>query len=162
MEPQSEVRKTDRVTVMITAESVIAGFMIAYGALNNQMLLYWSDPKNQGSPVTTYLAGVWIYAAVLTCLTSILLLHASLDTNSMEDVRYKLGNYLFDWTILMTGAFIFANVSSIYHFTAMPEHTTYDVPVTPWAFVAWSGFIAYGGFLVFIWALARMAHKKEI
>ena len=38
---ESPVGKKDKVTVLITVEAIIAGFMIAYGALNTQRLVLY-------------------------------------------------------------------------------------------------------------------------
>ncbi|MGD0177027.1 MAG: hypothetical protein ABSC50_09420 [Candidatus Bathyarchaeia archaeon] len=88
---------TGKVTTLITAEAIIAGFMIAYGALNGQMLTYWRDQTigtSTNKVITTYLVGVWIYGIVITCFASILLLYSSID-KSDTDRRYKAGYWLF-------------------------------------------------------------------
>lgn len=165
IESQSEVPLTDKtgkVTSLITAESIIAGFMIAYGALNGQMLIYWSEPRHHGSLVTTYIVGVGIYAIVITCLASILLLYWSLDTNEMDDVRYKAGYGLFIWAIFLSCVFVNVAVWSIYHFTTATDHKPYDVPVTPWTTVSVIGFYGYVVFLIYVGALAILTHSKEV
>jgi hypothetical protein len=168
MESQGGVtrsNKTDRVKVMITAESVIAGFMIAYGALNLQMLVYWTEKEHVGSLVTTYLSGVLIYLVALTCLTSIILLHASLDTDSTEDARYKWGSWLFNWTILMTAIFVCLNVDSIYTFTKPPPLGHERVPQTWLPDASVDGmlifFIFYGLAMGVIWLCATWAQKRQ-
>lgn len=116
-------------TVLITAESIVAGFMIAYGALNGQLLVDWS--RHHGSLMTTYIAGIVVYAIVLTCFVSIVLLFNSLHTNrtigknkeeekknkQKLDWRYDAGYDLFLMAILGSAVFVVTNGISIHQFT---------------------------------------------
>lgn len=162
MESASEAllaNKTGKVTALITAESVIAGFMIAYAAINGQMLIHWTEPQHN-FPVTTYIAGIVIYAIVLTCFVSILLLYESLDTEEMDDVRYKTGYGLFIWAIFLACAYVIGAAVSIYHFTVTTEHQPYPVPVNPWATVVMAGFFVYVVLLIFIGSSSMLTHYK--
>lgn len=152
--------KKDRVTVLITVEAIIAGFMITYGSLNGQMLIYWSILKNGGSPVTTYLSGVWIQLVVITSLTSILLLHASLSSNSMKDPRYTWGSFLFNVAIIMTFLFVATNALSIYHFTV--TNSTYNIAPSPAAQWMLLVFIVAVGGLFCIWAGATLWSRTTL
>jgi small-conductance mechanosensitive channel len=107
--------------VLITAEAIIAGFLIAYGAVNGQMLTYWSNRPN-GSPTTTYIAGIVLDAIVLTSFLSIVLLFNSLHTTNTNDTKNLLGRYnagydLFLWAILGSMAWVVTNGYSIYQYT---------------------------------------------
>jgi hypothetical protein len=116
---------TNKVTVLITAESIIAGFMIAYGALNGQLLVHWSH-YGGSYMMTTYIAGIVIYTIVLTCFVSIVLLFNSLSTNNYGNPsigatervrRYDAGYDLFLMAILGSAVFVVTNGISIHHFT---------------------------------------------
>ena len=109
--------KTAQVTALMTAESVIAGFMIAYSALIGQNLLYWTDPHHHGSPFTTFLVGLAIYGIVLTFFRSILLLFKSIETRKTNEGKYKAGYELFIAAMLGAGTYIILNALSTYHFT---------------------------------------------
>jgi hypothetical protein len=120
----------DKVTVLITAEAIIAGFMFAYGALNGQMLVNWNfgfgcqsygTHCNTSGLMGTYIAGVIINAVVLTSFASILLLLNSLPgSNEKEAVRtrrFYWGYDLFLMAILWTAVYVGIGSYSIYHFT---------------------------------------------
>lgn len=150
-------------TTLITAESIIAGFMIAYGALNGQMLLYWRNSANHGSPMTTYLVGVWIYAIVITCFASILLLYSSIDTKE-NDRRYRAGYWLFIWAMFLSGLFVNVGVYSINHF--ITYNTTVEVSATPWVTVSEGAFYGYVVILIIvggwvIWTTRKKVGKAE-
>lgn len=160
-------------TVLITAEAIIAGFMIAYGALNGQLLLKWSR-YGPSYMMTTYIAGIVINAIVLTCFVSIVLLFNSLRTNSANKTdddlqgRYDAGYGLFLTTILGSMVFVFTNGFSIWHFTFGSEHMPiHCVLVTLFADVLFYAFVVYFVFLsailLFSWkgnlsCFARHAH----
>ena len=139
--------KTEKVTVLITVESIIAGFMIAYGALNMQMLAHWAK---EGAPlVGTAVAGIWIYAIVLTCFVSILFLYCSLDTDSKYgsfDVRYAWGFCLFCWIIVLSTIYVGETAHSIYRLTVrtncMGQHAPWCYPDTL-ATLTWNLFKVY-------------------
>lgn len=158
--------KTNKVTALITAESIIAGFMIAYGALVGQMLVYWADPLHWSDPLhppsllTTYFAGVLIYAIVLTCFVSILLLFKSLDAEETDDSRYKAGYCLFIWAIVVSCLYVALNVGSIYHFTVTPDHKPLPLPAEPGATLSLIGFIDYAAFLFFLGVLAILKYSE--
>jgi nitrate reductase NapE component len=113
---ESTASKTEKVTVLVTVESLIAGFMIAYGALNMQMLTYWAEPGHCGSPVSTFMAGLVVYGIVLTCFASILFLFWSLRVNGY-DARYTYGWVLFTVTIFVSAIYVLQTVISIHDFT---------------------------------------------
>lgn len=122
----------DKVTALITAESIIAGFMIAYGTLVGQMLMYWSQVKG-ASLFTTFQAGLLASAVVLTCFRSVLLLFKSLDAKGTNNVKYKAGYDLFIVAILGSCLYVIMNVASIYNFTL--NRTTVNVAEWPLAAV---------------------------
>jgi hypothetical protein len=131
-QPDERATRKERVSVLITAESIIAGFMIAYGALNGSMLIYWSNPRHHGSPITTYIAGMVIYAIVLTCFVSIILLFNSLPTTEgpgteydrLLDSRCNVGYDLFLMAILGSVAFVLISGYSIYHYAVTNQTIT--------------------------------------
>lgn len=159
--------KTDKVTALITAESIIAGFMIAYGALVGQMLVYWSDRSHAGSLFTTYFAGLLIYAIVLTCFVSILLLFMSIDDDEANGLKYKRGYYLFICAILVACCYVVLNVGSIYNFTISTHHTPLDVPLmvgltdTEAATISVIAFFVYAAFLFVVLILTIMRRSKK-
>jgi hypothetical protein len=149
--------RTNRVTVLVTAESIIAGFMIAYGALNGQMLFDWSRVKD-ASLMPTYIAGIVIYAIVLTCLVSIILLFTSVPThrqinggnNKDEEQRNLLCNAgydLFLMAILGSAVFVFVNGLSIHHFIVTDQMPISCIPLEL-ANVLFKEFLFYAVFLV--------------
>jgi hypothetical protein len=164
---KTDKNDTDKVTALITAESIIAGFMIAYGALVGQNLLYWSEPKHQGSLFTTYFAGILIYAIVLTCFVSILLLFKSLDANEKDGVRYKAGYRLFSLAIVVSCVYVVLNVGSIYHFTVSTDHKPLEVTLlglgdkeaATWLVTA---FLVYAVILFDVFLLAIMRHPNAM
>jgi len=102
------------VTALITAEAIIAGFMISYATLVSQMLTYWSE--HRGSLFTTFQAGLLASAVVLTCFRSIFVLHRSISSKSTT-TDYEEGYAMFVAAILLSGIYVVLNVLSIYHFT---------------------------------------------
>jgi hypothetical protein len=117
----------------MTAESVIAGFMISYAALLGPNLLYWAEPAHHGSTFTTFLVGLLIFGIVLTFFRSLLLLFNSIKTSETDMKRYKAGYELFMAAMLGAGTFVILNALSVYHFTLRnavfeisPEFTTLD------------------------------------
>jgi hypothetical protein len=144
--------RKERVAVLITAESIIAGFMIAYGAINGQLLVQWS--RYGGSYMTTtYVAGIVIYTIVLTCFVSIALLFNSLrteNTNRTEDDlrgRYNAGYDLFLMAILGSAVFVVTSGYSIYHLAVSSDYMPISIPVRPLADVLFGAFLVYAGFL---------------
>ncbi len=134
-ELQSEpslANQTEKVTVLITAESIIAGFMFTYGALVGQMLVHWSEICD-ASLFTTFAAGVLIYAIVLTSFRSILLLFKSIDTNAQSAINYEAGYYLFVASIFFSGVYVVLNIVSIFLFTVGSNHKPLPFPATPWS-----------------------------
>ena len=113
----------EKVGVLITAESIIAGFMIAYATLVTQMLFSWSRVEG-ASLFTTLQAGLLASAVVLTCFRSILLLYKSADHKPTDEsemakakMNYGAGYDLFVAAILLSGIYVIFNALSIYHFT---------------------------------------------
>ena len=97
------------------------------------MLFEWSQVNvehttSAPSLFTTFLAGILIYAIVVTCFRSILILFKSFDTNETDDVNYKAGHDLFTVAVLGSCAYVIMNVLSIYHFTITPDHLPLDIP----------------------------------
>lgn len=56
--------RDERTTVLITAESIIVGFLVAYAAIFNQTLVYW---RQKEAPLFgTVVAALLVYALALT------------------------------------------------------------------------------------------------
>jgi hypothetical protein len=130
-----------RVNALITAESIIAGFMIAYGALGGQLLIYWGK---HGRPETTYLAGILVNAIILTCLASIYILFRSIN----RGYGYWAGYNLFKLALFGSSFFVIINAISITHFTAFSPHTAISLPDTCHLVFASGG--AFGGYVSFL------------
>lgn len=151
----------DRVTVLITAESIIAGFMIAYGALNGQLLAYWS--RHGGRLMGTYIAGIVIDAVVLTCFASIVLLFNSIPTTTNRNKgRYYAGYDLFLMAILGSIIFVVANGFSIYHFTVGPNHTPIYINVRPLADLLFYAFLVYAVVLIMLLPMMLICNCKVL
>jgi hypothetical protein len=109
-----------RVNALITAESIIAGFMIAYGALGGQLLIYWGEHER---PETTYLAGILVNAIILTCFASIYILFRSVHRGVKFCIEYEAGYNLFKLALFGSVCFVIINAFSISRFTAFSPHT---------------------------------------
>ncbi len=106
--------KTRRVTALMTAESIIVGFSIAYASLINERVVHLRD---FGKPVfTTVLAGLLVYGLVLTAFRSLLLFYKSIRTDDPFERNYNSGYDLFLMTILGSGLFALMNAASIVHY----------------------------------------------
>lgn len=142
--------KTQKVTALMTAESIIAGFMFTYGALVGQMLVHWAEVPC-ASLFTTFFAGVLIYAIVLTSFRSLLLLFKSIDEGDPYNINYNAGYDLFIWAVILSGFYVVMNVFSIYLFSVAPVHMPYNAPVTRMEYdeVA-AAFLLYAIAIVFI------------
>lgn len=147
----------NRVTALITAEAIIAGFMIAYGAVNGQLLTQWAayEDLHPGAyppgalVITTFLAGIGIYTIVLTCLVSIPLLFKS--TNPECRGSYEAGYDLFGLALLASATFTVSSAFSIWHFTIASDHVPFScIPVNPVAHLALGFFVLYTGILAVV------------
>ena len=122
----------NEVTALITAEAIIAGFMISYATLVSQMLTYWSE--HRGSLFTTFQAGLLASAVVLTCFRSIFVLYRSINSKStkVNTTDYEEGYAMFIAAILLSGIYVVLNVLSIYHFTLrrLPIAPLSDFPLS--------------------------------
>lgn len=138
--------------MLITAESIIAGFMIAYATLVSQMLFNWSTVKG-ASLFTTFQAGLLASAVVLTCFRSIFLLYRSTaPTNADKNSDYGVGYDMFIAAILLSGIYVMLNVLSIFHFTFLSSLSIKPTPIpTPWDFG--SSFFELVLFSLYIWIL---------
>lgn len=156
---------------MITAESIIAGFMIAYGAVNGQVLVDWS--RHGGRLTGTYIAGMLINGVVLTSLVSILFLLSSVPTNvnikdrgdPKEDKykqKYCAGYDLFLMGILGTAVFVVTNSFSIYRFTVSLPHVPMIIPINPLADILYHEFMLYAAFLLVLLIIGLVLNCKEV
>jgi hypothetical protein len=157
------------VAVLITAESIIAGFMIAYGAINGQLLVQWSH-VDSSYMMTTYIAGIVIYTIVLTCFVSIVLLFDSLGTESTTEqeqdhlrAKYNAGYDLFLMAILGSAVFAFASGYSIYHITVTPGNVPiYCNSVPPLAEVLFGAFGVYAVSLPLLVLVPLILQRRRI
>ena len=141
--------------MLITAESIIAGFMIAYATLVSQMLFNWSRVKG-ASLFTTFQAGLLASAVVLTCFRSIFLLYRSTAPTNADknaDADYEVGYDMFIAALLLSGIYVMLNVLSIYRFTLLSSVSIKPTPIsTPWdlgsSFVELVSFCLYIGILL--------------
>lgn len=140
--------KTEKVTVLMTVESVIAGFMITYGALVGQMLITWRELH--GELFTTVFAGVLIYALVLTALRSMLLLFKSIDRKDQDDANYMAGYSLFKTLVYGSGLYVLLNVASILNFGITQKPVPYPATFENCAGLG-IGFLAYAILYVGLW-----------
>jgi NADH:ubiquinone oxidoreductase subunit 6 (subunit J) len=179
-EPDQNATQTrsvkDRVTVLITAESIIAGFMIAYGAVNSQLLVSWGCKSfeavcDRTGLVGTYIAGVFINGVVLTSLASIMFLLSSIPTNEEAKVKskpeehryrqnYNAGYDLFIATILGTAVFVVSNTISIHNFTVTLSGM--PIPVQPVADLLYYEFWLYVVFLAALLAMALIFDCEKV
>lgn len=118
-----------------------------------QNLLYWADPHHHGSPFTTFLIELPIYAIVLTFFRSLLLLFKSMKTIDTDEVKYKAGYELFIAAILGAGTFVILNALSTYHFTL--RHATFEIPDN---FIPLDSTVAL---ILFFGYVAVLLHKPE-
>lgn len=117
--------------MIITAESIIAGFMITYAALVSQMLVSWST-KTGASLFTTLQAGLLTSLVVLTCFTSIVYLYRSTDS---PDLRANSGNFqigydLFIAALLGTGLYVIFNILSWFRFSLLSFQGVQPYPIS--------------------------------
>jgi hypothetical protein len=126
--------------MIITAESIIAGFMIAYAALVSQMLVSWSKVLG-ASLFTTFQAGLLTSLVVLTCFQSILFLYRSTGPlNRQPNIEdFQTGYDLFIAALLGTGIYVILNIISWYRFYLLmyfsvpnpkPISIPYELPVS--------------------------------
>jgi hypothetical protein len=112
---QPSKRMDRKVTVLITAESIIVGFLAAYATLVNSTLVYWSE--RGGQVFTTVFAGLLIYAMMLTAFRSVHLLFRSIDTDDPENEDYRAGYDLFLIVLFGSGIYVLMNAASVVHFS---------------------------------------------
>jgi len=137
--------------------------MIAYGAVNGQILLIWACKSeltanvncDMSGLVGTYVAGMMINVVVLTSFASILFLLSSIPLNienggRFEEVRtkYYAGYDLFLVALLGTAVFVVSNSSSIYNFTVKLAGMSWHVH--PLADLLYYEFWLYVGVLVIV------------
>jgi hypothetical protein len=145
--------------------------MIAYGAVNGQLLVGWGCQSfgalcNMSGLMGTYIAGMEINVVVLTSLASILLLLNSIPTSNKEPAvckgRYYLGYDLFLIAILGTVAFVFGNAISIHSFTVSPIHVAMNIPVEPLAGLIFRVFLFYAGLLAVVLVMALLVNSVKL
>ena len=112
---QPSKRMDRKVTALITAESIIVGFLAAYATLVNSTLVYWSE--RGGQIFTTVFAGLLIYAMMLTAFRSVHLLFRSIDTDDPENEDYRAGYDLFLIVLFGSGIYVLMNAASVVHFS---------------------------------------------
>ena len=142
--------RTRRVTALMTAESIIVAFLVAYGPTVNSTLV---SLMASGKPIFgTVLAGLLISAVALTAFRSILLLYQSIDISNLDDVRhsderYRAGYDLFLMVIAGSGVYVLINAYSILHYAMIGENV--DVPEPLSISIAGSFFVAWVLLVVF-------------
>ena len=126
------VDREQRVATLITAESIIVGFLVAFGSGVNQTLVSWIET---GKPIFgTVFAGLLISALAITAFQSIYLLYRSIDISDADDLlhsdgRYKSGYDLFLMVIAGSGVYVVVNAYSILHYAMMGGNV--PVPCEP-------------------------------
>lgn len=137
-------------SALITAESIIAGFMITYGALGAQLLIKWGM---LGLGATTYMAEIMANAIILTSFTSILILFRSIKTPTLNTVEYDAGYNLFILSIFGSAFFVVVNSYSISHCIASPVCIPISSPIPSCGLATWGLglFLGYALFLLFVW-----------
>jgi hypothetical protein len=129
-----------RVTALMTAESIIVGFLGAYATLVNSTLVFWSE--RGGRIFTTVFAGLLIYAMMLTAFRSVHLLFKSIDTNDLNNKDYKAGYDLFLVVLFGSGIYVLMNAVSVVHFSMtganvpIPDERL-SISIAASFFVAW-------------------------
>jgi hypothetical protein len=145
------VGREQRVATLITAESIIVGFLVAFGSGVNETLVFWIE---RGKPIFgTVLAGLLISGLALTAFRSIYLLYKSIDISDVCDVqhsdeRYIAGYYLFLIVIGGSGVYVLMNGYSILHYAM----TGGNLPVpceSLWISIATSLLVAWVLLVVF-------------
>jgi len=102
------------VTALMTAESIIVGFLLAYAPVVNERVVSLRDT---GKPVfTTVLAGLLVYGLVLIAFRSLLLLFESIRTDDLYEKNYNAGYDLFLMVILGSGLYALMNALSVVHY----------------------------------------------
>ena len=151
---------TNKVAALITAEAIIAGFMISYATLVGQMLIYWSE--HGGSLFTTFQAGLLATAVVLTCFRSIFVLYRFIHSTQTNTADYEEGYAMFVAALILSGIYAVLNLLSIYHFTLRPKPIE---PTPSWDFV--SSFVpSFAPYLaeltLFFFYLVILLHKPKL
>jgi hypothetical protein len=114
-----------KVATLVTAESIIVGFLVAFAPGVNQALV---SSMMAGKPsFGAVLAGFLISALALTAFRSILLLYQSIDASrTLDDSRdrYRTGYDLFLMVILGSGVYVLINAVSILHYALTAENVS--------------------------------------
>jgi len=108
--------KETKVTALMTAESIIVGFLLAYTSLINERVVALKSLSPPQSVFTTVLAGLLIYGLVLTAFRSLLLLFESIRIRDSCESNYNAGYDLFLLVILGSGLYVLMNAFSILHY----------------------------------------------
>ena len=149
------VDRGQRVATLITAESIIVGFLVAFGLGVNQTLVSWIET---GKPIFgTVFAGLLISLLALTAFRSMLLLYQSIDISDVDgamlsDERYRVGYDLFLMVIALTGFYVLTNAFSILHYAVAHENYAVVGLQSEPRIIIVTGiiFFACGGFSVFL------------
>lgn len=139
-------RKEAKVTVLMTAESIIIVFLIAYAPAVSQMLVYWSDKSHPGPLFTTVFSGLLIYTLILIAFKGILMLYRSIDANDPNNENYEVGYDLF--LVVVGGSCVFVAMNAISILQYGKTGSSLNVPYEPWIWI-WAVFFAF--WVLFIW-----------
>ena len=104
----------ENVTALMTAESIVVGFLLVYASLINARVV---DLRKASQPVfSTVLAGFVVYGLVLVAFRSLLLLFESIRASDFYDDNYNAGYALFLLVILASGFYVMMNTFSLVHY----------------------------------------------
>jgi hypothetical protein len=106
----------DQVTALMTAESIVVGFLLAYSSLFNVRVVDVTHLPQPQSPVSTVLAGFLVYGLILTAFRSLLLLFESIRTADPCEGNFRAGYDLFLLVILGSGIYVVMNAVSVVHY----------------------------------------------
>jgi len=118
------------VTALMTAESIVVGFLLVYASLINETVVRLKDTEQ---PVfTTVLAGFLVYGLVLIAFRSLLLLFESIRTGDPYERNYNAGYDLFLMVIIGSGVYVLMNAVSVVHYAIIGHNVIFScVPVCP-------------------------------
>jgi hypothetical protein len=140
------------VTALMTAESIIVGFLVTYGVTINDKFV--SLTRN-GEPIFgTVLAGFLISALAITAFQSIYLLYRSIDISISDlndlkdsDKRYKAGYDLFLMVLAGSGLYVVMNAYSIIHYAVIganvPDIEPLYISIAGSFLVAWLWLVVF-------------------
>jgi len=118
-----------KVTALMTAESIIAGLLLAYAPVVNERVVSLKNATPPQPVFSTVLAGLLIYGLVLTAFRSLLLLFESIRTGDPCERNYNAGYDLFLMVIIGSGAYALMNAVSVVHYAIIGSNVT--VPCEP-------------------------------